>query len=50
MNDQPTDLDRAEEQILASTLSDEALEAAAGASGGTRQTWGVTVNPCNYYC
>jgi hypothetical protein len=30
MNDEPDDLDQAEEEILASTLSDEALETAAG--------------------
>lgn len=36
MNDQTDDLDRADEDILTYTVSDEALEAAAGTEGGTR--------------
>lgn len=32
MNDQPDRLDQTDEEILASTVSDEALEAAAGAA------------------
>jgi hypothetical protein len=32
MNDETTTLDQADEEILTSTLSDEALEAAAGGS------------------
>jgi hypothetical protein len=33
MNDNTTDLDQADEEILAYTVSDEALEAAAGEMG-----------------
>jgi hypothetical protein len=33
MNDDTTDLDQADEEILAYTVSDEALEAAAGERG-----------------
>jgi hypothetical protein len=34
MNDTTTDLDQADEEILTSTVSDEALEAAAGTERG----------------
>jgi hypothetical protein len=37
MNEQTDDLDQVDEEILASTLSDEALEAAAGTERGW--TW-----------
>ena len=34
MNEQETDLDQADEDILSYTVSDEALETAAGTEGG----------------
>jgi hypothetical protein len=34
MNDETTNLDQADEEILTCTVSDEALEAAAGEGGG----------------
>jgi hypothetical protein len=34
MNDEMTNLDQAEEEILTYTVSDEAIEAAAGIEGG----------------
>ena len=45
MNDQTDDLDQAEAEILTYTLSDEALEAAAGTERGAFRSHGLP-NSC----
>lgn len=42
-------LDQAEEEILTDTVSDEALEAAAGAERGGMQTQGSALRCCHTY-
>jgi hypothetical protein len=39
MNEHQTDLDQADEEILTYTVSDEALEAAAGTDRGGTSNW-----------
>jgi hypothetical protein len=41
-----TDLDQADEEILAYTVSDEALEAAAGTERGALTGWRFSINCC----
>jgi hypothetical protein len=45
MNDQPDRLDQTDEEILASTVSDEALEAAAG----TESYPNTLYNTCTHF-
>jgi len=47
MNDDTCDFDQTEEQILSPELPDEALEAAAAATGGTIPTGSVNIIPPN---
>jgi hypothetical protein len=46
MNDEMTNLDQADEDILTSTVSDEALEASAGIETMAGQTGGAPGWPC----
>ena len=50
MNDQTTDLDLTDEDILTYTLSDEALEAAAGMERGDVGLSGATLHSRNACC
>jgi hypothetical protein len=52
MNDDNTDLDQADEEILTYTVSDEALEAAAGTERGvsTPHCYTVVSTVVPHYC
>ena len=45
MNDTTSDLDQIDEDILTYTVSDEALEAAAGTERGSATPWGPGPGP-----
>jgi hypothetical protein len=50
MNDETTTLDQADEDILISTVSDEALEAAAGIEAAEPATFAGYTNPVYQGC
>jgi hypothetical protein len=52
MNDDATDINQTEEEILSHDVADEALEAAAGpVQGGLKASWGPhTATACGWQC